>query len=205
MDKCYLCLRGESNELRDKELQGEVSDGVDVEGAGYWRPVLLPSGLLRDKAGVTQPSCSWEPAGAFPESGEELREAAHSEGLLHHLPVVIDLPHECFLAFLKLTKSHLMLHGVPELRLVHQPVHDVDVRPLGLEGAKQPVPDDEEAGVVLVQAVPVGPVVDPVVAGRVEHELQGPEVGHQLRVYPELVEQIQLLVDEGLAGWDEQS
>ena len=36
MDKCcYLCLRGESNELRDKELQGEVSDGVDVEGAGY--------------------------------------------------------------------------------------------------------------------------------------------------------------------------
>ena len=43
------------------------------------------------------------------------------------------------------------------------------------------------------------------VAGRVEHELQGPEVGHQLRVYPELVEQIQLLVDEGLAGWDEQS
>ena len=34
MDKCYLCLRGESNELRDKELQGEVSDGVDVEGAG---------------------------------------------------------------------------------------------------------------------------------------------------------------------------
>ena len=71
-----------------------------------------------------------------------------------------------------------MLDWVPELRLLHQPVHDLHVLSLRLEGPEHPVPDDEEAGVVLVEAVPVGPVVDPVVAGRVEDELQGAETGH---------------------------
>ena len=41
--------------------------------------------------------------------------------------------------------------------------------------------------------------------GSVEDELQRPEVGHQLGVDPELVEQVQLLVDHRLAGWDEES
>ena len=71
-----------------------------------------------------------------------------------------------------------MLDWVPELWLVHQAVHDLHVIPLGLEGPEHPVPDDEEAGVVLVEAVPVGPVVDSVVAGRVEDELQGTEIVH---------------------------
>ena len=41
--------------------------------------------------------------------------------------------------------------------------------------------------------------------GSVQDQLQRAQVGHQLGVDPELVEQVQLLVDQRLAGWDEQS
>ena len=68
-----------------------------------------------------------------------------------------------------------------------------------------PVPDDEEAGIVLIQAVSVCPVVNPVMTGSVQDQLQRAQVGHQLGVDPELVEQVQLLVDQRLAGWDEES
>ena len=68
-----------------------------------------------------------------------------------------------------------------------------------------PVPDDEEAGIVLIQAVSVCPVVNPVVTGGVEDQLQRPEVGHQLGVDPELVEEVQLFVDQRLAGGYEES
>ena len=39
-------------------------------------------------------------------------------------------------------------------------------------------------------------VVDTVVGGSIEHQLQGPEPVHHLRVDPELVEQVELLVDQ---------
>ena len=39
-------------------------------------------------------------------------------------------------------------------------------------------------------------VVDTVVGGSVEHQLQGPEPVHHLRVDPELVEQVELCVDQ---------
>ena len=68
-----------------------------------------------------------------------------------------------------------------------------------------PVPDDEGASIVLIQAVSVSPVMNPVMTGSVEDELQRAEVGDQLGVDPELVEQVQLLVDHRLAGWDEES
>ena len=41
-----------------------------------------------------------------------------------------------------------------------------------------------------------------VVAGCVKDEVQGPEAGHKLSVYPELVEGAQLLVDHGVAHGD---
>ena len=41
--------------------------------------------------------------------------------------------------------------------------------------------------------------------GSVQDQLQRAQVGHQLGVDPELVEQVQLLVDQRLAGWDEES
>ena len=48
-----------------------------------------------------------------------------------------------------------MLEGVEELRLVNEAVDDLLVLPLPLEGPKQTIPDDQDAGVVLVQAVAV--------------------------------------------------
>ena len=75
-----------------------------------------------------------------------------------------------------------MFDWVPKLRLINQTIHNVHIWPLCLEGAEHPVPDDEEAGVVLVEAVPVGPVVDSVVAGSVQYQLQRPQVGHWVRL-----------------------
>ena len=43
-----------------------------------------------------------------------------------------------------------------------------------------------------------------VMTRRVEDIVQGSQGPHQLRVDPELVQQVQLLVDHGVAGWDEQ-
>ena len=43
-----------------------------------------------------------------------------------------------------------------------------------------------------------------VVAGGVEDVVQGAQAGHQLGVDPELVEGAQLLVDHGVAHWDQQ-
>ena len=40
--------------------------------------------------------------------------------------------------------------------------------------------------------------------GSVQDQLQRAQVGHQLGVDPELVEQVQLLVDDGVAWGDEQ-
>ena len=48
-------------------------------------------------------------------------------------------------------------------------------------------------------------MVNSVVTGGVQYQLQRAQVGHQLSVDPELVEQVQLLVDQRLAGWDEES
>ena len=48
-------------------------------------------------------------------------------------------------------------------------------------------------------------MVNPVVTGGVEDQLQRPEVGHQLGVDPELVEQVQLFVNQRLAGRYEES
>ena len=48
-------------------------------------------------------------------------------------------------------------------------------------------------------------MVNPVMTGSVKDQLQGAQVGHQLGVDPELVEEVQLLVDQRLAGWDEES
>ena len=97
-----------------------------------------------------------------------------------------------------------MLERIPELRLIHETIHHLDVRLLLLEGPEHPVPDDEDPGVILVQTVSVGAVMHLVVAGGVEDVVQGAQAGHQLGVDPELVEGAQLLVDHGVAHWDQQ-
>ena len=64
-----------------------------------------------------------------------------------------------------------MFERIPELRLVHESIHHLDVLLLLLECPEHPVPDDQHPGVVLVQAVSVGAVMDLVVAGCVEDEV----------------------------------
>ena len=98
-----------------------------------------------------------------------------------------------------------MFDGIPELRLVHESVHHLDVGLLLLECPEHPVPDDQHPGVVLVQAVSVGAVMHLVVAGGVEDVVQGPQAAHQLSVDPELVQQVELLVDDSVARRHKQS
>ena len=92
-----------------------------------------------------------------------------------------------------------MLERIPELRLVHESVHHLDVGLLLLECSEHPVPDDQHPGVVLVQAVSVGAVMHLVMAGGVEDVVQGPQARHQLGVDPELVQEVELLVDDSVA------
>ena len=87
-----------------------------------------------------------------------------------------------------------MLERIPELRLIHETIHHLDVRLLLLEGPEHPVPDDEDPGVILVQTVSVGAVMHLVVAGGVEDVVQGAQAGHKLGVDPELVEEVELRV-----------
>ncbi len=51
---------------------------------------------------------------------------------------------------------NLMLERIQELWLVHKSIGDFLVFPFPLEGAEQPVPDDQGSGIVLVQAVAIG-------------------------------------------------
>ena len=97
-----------------------------------------------------------------------------------------------------------MFDRIPELRLIHEAIEHLDVSLLLLEGAEHPVPDYEHPGVVLVQAVSVGAMMNLVVAGGVEDVVQGPQAGHQLGVDPELVEGAQLLVDNSMTHRDQQ-
>jgi hypothetical protein len=85
-----------------------------------------------------------------------------------------------------------VLERIEELRLVDEAVHNLLVLPLPLERPEQPVPDDEDPGVVLVQAVAVRAVVNAVVLGCVEDVLQGAQVLDHLGVDPELVEEVEL-------------
>jgi hypothetical protein len=58
------------------------------------------------------------------------------------------------------------------------------------EGAEQPVPDDQDAAVVLVEVVVVHRVVHPVVRGAAEPAVEPAQLGHVLGVHPVLVEQV---------------
>lgn len=77
---------------------------------------------------------------------------------------------------------------VERVDVLGQPV--ADPLAFGFEGAEQPVPDDQDAAVVLVQVLRIGSVVYPVVRRGVHHELDWcPELPDPLGVDEELVEQ----------------
>ena len=68
----YLCLGSESNEVRDKKLQGEVKDGVDVKGDRDGGLILVSFRTFLYKGDVPESACSREPAGPSPECSQEV-------------------------------------------------------------------------------------------------------------------------------------
>ena len=68
---------------------------------------------------------------------------------------------------------------------------------LGFKAAEHAVPDDENAGVIAVNVLRVGGVMDAMVRRRIHHPLKGAESIHQFGVDPELVQQA-----DGLHGED---
>ena len=53
--------------------------------------------------------------------------------------------------------SYLMPERVKKLRLVNEAVYEILVRSVLLESAEHPVPDDQDASIVFIQAIAVGP------------------------------------------------
>ena len=62
---------------------------------------------------------------------------------------------------------------------------------LGLKRAEHPVPDDQRAGVVLVQILGIARVVHAMMRRRVEHPFQRAQLADQAGVDPELVERVE--------------
>ena len=56
--------------------------------------------------------------------------------------------------------SYLMFQGIPELRLLHQAIHNVHITPLRLECPKHSIPNDQHRPIILVQTVSVYPMVN---------------------------------------------
>ena len=160
----------------------EVHQGIDLTEV---RPPVWP---LLHLAGVSQPRevQSWKPSGTKEVALDPVSPGGGGAG--------------GELAVEEREVEELVSDHIKELRLVNQPIDDLLPRPLLLEGAEEPVPDTQPAAVVLVQAVPVGAVVDPVVRGRVEDQAQRPEVSYQLGVDQELVEEVKLGMDHHLGG-----
>ena len=53
-----------------------------------------------------------------------------------------------------------MLQGIPELRLVHQAIHNVHIIPFCLESPKHSIPDNQHRTIILVKTVSVGTMVN---------------------------------------------
>src|SRR6266567_4362708 len=60
-----------------------------------------------------------------------------------------------------------------------------------LPRTEQPIPDDQRAAIVLVEVLRVDRVVDAVKRRRIEDTLEPTELADELRVNPELVEQVE--------------
>ena len=68
----YFCLGSETDEVGDQKLEGEVEDGVEVEGERDGGLELLSSRLFLYKGDVPKSASSREPAGSGQEGSEEL-------------------------------------------------------------------------------------------------------------------------------------
>ncbi len=51
--------------------------------------------------------------------------------------------------------TYLMLQDIEELRLIHESVDNLLIIPFPFEGSENPVPNNQDSGVILVQAVAI--------------------------------------------------
>ena len=80
---------------------------------------------------------------------------------------------------------------VEAANLSHQPIANRVFRHFRREGAKHPIPDDEDAGIIAVKIARVGRVMDAVVAGRVHHCFKpARKTIHHFGMNPELVDEV---------------
>ena len=114
-------------------------------GAHFWQSVA-----------VAEASSARLPSGSLEEDAEALAPAVRSPGLLQYV----------------LEVKVLNVDRVEGLDRMHETVCELFVSLLRLERAEHAVPDDEHAGVVLVNAVRIAAVVNAMVARRVEHVLK---------------------------------
>ncbi len=70
------------------------------------------------------------------------------------------------------------------------------------KGAEQTVPQDQDAAVVLVDAVVVLAVVHAVIAGRDQNAVQHAHAAYQLGMHPVLVQQVDQAHDHQHLPWD---
>ena len=61
--------------------------------------------------------------------------------------------------------------------------------PLGFEAAEELVPDDQNAGMIAIDVLRIGGVVDTMVRRRIHHHLENAGAFDKFRVDPELIEQ----------------
>ena len=128
----------------DDEDDEQLDDEVEMTRRGQAGIMFLPLRLDRGALGISQPRSSGEPSRSLEEGREPLVPGAGGAGL-----VVQDLEVE-----------ELVLDDVEELGLGDEAVDELLVFVKSLEGAEDPVPNDEDPGVVLIEAVPVGTMVD---------------------------------------------
>lgn len=92
------------------------------------------------------------------------------------------------------------MENIKRRLIEHQSVDNLLVLTLFSKRSKHTIPNNEHSTVVFIQTVNVAPMMDPMMFRRVEDELQRAQRLDCLRVYPELVEQIKLLVSNKM-GW----
>merc|ERR1719193_2459489 len=159
-----------------------------LSGKRQCRGVNRPLWHLLHSRGITQPRKPkvWKPSRAIKPGAQTVDERGTGVCLV----------------FDEAKVEGCVRHNVKGAGLVNQAIGNLLFWYFVLECAKNPVPNRQEASIVLVQTVPVGTVVNPVVGGKVEDKTKGTQVANQLGVDPKLVEKVQLRVHQHHWGWD---
>ena len=177
-------FRKEKDDHEGGEHRHEVKGDVELERPGdggvvdvYW---AFHHGNVLE---VAEARLAGGPAGALEEHRDLVSETLDAGGGPEEVAEV----------------AKLDVKGVKGVDLVCEAVHH-GALDLLLEGAKNPVPDDEDAGVVPVDAVRVASMVNAVVAGSVNKPLNGAELGNGLGVNPVLEDELTKRNWEGGVG-----